>query len=119
MLSKCLQVKCLEFSLAVVYIVFISVLLLWGLLHRKRVREGPSSKTNPLVNMRDESEPVDKQETPLQPVQVCNDFFTSPIFHVTSMFLFESCRLSRSLKHECFVVLICFYCSLLTHCFIY
>lgn len=46
-----LEVKCLELSLAVVYIAFISAFFLWGLLHRRRVKEGPSSKTDPLSNV--------------------------------------------------------------------
>lgn len=66
-----LEVKCLELSLAIVYIVFISVLLLWGLLHRKRVKEHPSFRTNRLLNAEDESElqTVNKPESSIQPAQ--------------------------------------------------
>ncbi|XP_020260992.1 Niemann-Pick C1 protein-like isoform X2 [Asparagus officinalis] len=70
-----LEVRCLELSLAIMYIAFICAILLWTLLHRRRVKKDPSSRTNPLVNVRDENElqGADKQENSVQHVQIPED----------------------------------------------
>lgn len=50
-----LKVKCLEFSIAVVYIVLLaSSFLIWGLLHRRGKKEGPHLSTNPISNAKEE-----------------------------------------------------------------
>ncbi|KAF8410301.1 hypothetical protein HHK36_002827 [Tetracentron sinense] len=59
-----LKVKCIEFSLAILYIVLVSAFFGWGLFHRKSERRSPASRMKPLLNARDESElhPVNKQK---------------------------------------------------------
>ncbi|XAR73057.1 hypothetical protein NMG60_11019915 [Bertholletia excelsa] len=51
-----LKLKCIEFSLAVFYIILVSALFGWALFHRKRERRISSSSTKPLLNDADESE---------------------------------------------------------------
>ncbi|XP_068639984.1 uncharacterized protein [Aristolochia californica] len=67
-----LHVKCIELSLTLLYIVLVSVLLGWGFLHTKRDRGGPSLRTKPLLNIRDESglQSVNKEESETHPEQV-------------------------------------------------
>ncbi|XP_072956194.1 uncharacterized protein [Typha angustifolia] len=61
-----LKVKCLEFSLAVVYLVLLPAFLAWGLLNRKGKRIGLSSKTESLQNVQDQNQlhSLSKQELP-------------------------------------------------------
>ncbi|XP_038979789.1 NPC intracellular cholesterol transporter 1-like isoform X2 [Phoenix dactylifera] len=69
-----LKVKCLDFSLAILYLLIISAFLVWGLLHRKQERTDPS-RTKPLLNVKDEYElhSVNKQEISIQPTQVSEE----------------------------------------------
>ncbi|VAH50462.1 unnamed protein product [Triticum turgidum subsp. durum] len=50
-----LKAECLDFSLVVVYIVFLCAILLWGLLYRSRGRTGFPSQTKPPKNADDKS----------------------------------------------------------------
>uniref|UniRef100_A0A453CMN3 SSD domain-containing protein n=1 Tax=Aegilops tauschii subsp. strangulata TaxID=200361 RepID=A0A453CMN3_AEGTS len=50
-----LKAECLDFSLVVVYIVFLCAILLWGLLYRTRGRTGFPSQTKPPKNADDKS----------------------------------------------------------------
>ncbi|OVA00612.1 Sterol-sensing domain [Macleaya cordata] len=65
-----LKVKCLDFSLAILYIVLVSTFFGWGLFH-KRERRSPASRLKPLLNVRDEGElhSVNKQKD-THPVQM-------------------------------------------------
>lgn len=66
-----MQVKCVEFSLAIVYIVLVTAFFGWGLLHRTRERKGPSPRMKPLLNVKDEGgHSVNKQEDESHPMQV-------------------------------------------------
>ncbi|XP_073112906.1 uncharacterized protein [Elaeis guineensis] len=69
-----LKVKCLDFSLAILYLLTISAILAWGLLHRKQERTGPS-RTKLFLNVKDENElhSVNKQEISTQPNQVSEE----------------------------------------------
>ncbi|KAK9286900.1 hypothetical protein L1049_015307 [Liquidambar formosana] len=51
-----LEVKCIEFSLAILYIILVSVFFGWGLFHRRRERRKPVSSMKPLLNFMDEGE---------------------------------------------------------------
>uniref|UniRef100_A0A453CMN6 SSD domain-containing protein n=1 Tax=Aegilops tauschii subsp. strangulata TaxID=200361 RepID=A0A453CMN6_AEGTS len=54
-LSDSSGAECLDFSLVVVYIVFLCAILLWGLLYRTRGRTGFPSQTKPPKNADDKS----------------------------------------------------------------
>ncbi|XP_042511025.1 NPC intracellular cholesterol transporter 1-like isoform X2 [Macadamia integrifolia] len=66
-----LKVKCLDFSMAILYIVLVSAFFGWGLFHRTRKRSS-ASKMKPLLNIRDECEPnsVNKQKDETVPMQM-------------------------------------------------
>ncbi|KAJ6830561.1 Niemann-Pick C1 protein-like isoform X1 [Iris pallida] len=68
-----LKVKCLEISLVIVYIVLVSSLLAWGLLHRRK--RGQSSRAKPSMNIKDENSlhAVNKEETSTQPSQISGE----------------------------------------------
>ncbi|XP_077246845.1 uncharacterized protein LOC143886669 [Tasmannia lanceolata] len=51
-----LKVKCIEFSLAILYVLLVSVFFGWGFFHRTTGRRGPSSRMKLLLNVKDESE---------------------------------------------------------------
>ncbi|KAI8533267.1 hypothetical protein RHMOL_Rhmol11G0284500 [Rhododendron molle] len=51
-----LKVKCVEFSLAIFYIILVSALFGWALFHRRRERRISSSSMTPLLNYADEGE---------------------------------------------------------------
>ncbi|PSS21814.1 Niemann-Pick C1 protein [Actinidia chinensis var. chinensis] len=51
-----LKVKCIEFSLAIFYILLVSTLLGWALFHRKGERRISSSSMKPLLSYTDEGE---------------------------------------------------------------
>ncbi|CAD5196507.1 unnamed protein product [Musa acuminata subsp. malaccensis] len=61
-----LKIKCLDFSLAIVYLFLVSAFLLWGFVYRKK-RAGPS-RTKALLNVRDDNNhnSGDKKEAPSQ-----------------------------------------------------
>ncbi|XP_009384014.2 uncharacterized protein LOC103971663 [Musa acuminata AAA Group] len=61
-----LKIKCLDFSLAIVYLFLVSAFLLWGFVYRKK-RAGPS-RTKTLLNVRDDNNhnSGDKKEAPSQ-----------------------------------------------------
>lgn len=64
-----IQVKCIEFSLAILYIVLVSAFFGWGLFHRTRERRRiPASNMKPLLNFEDEK---------LTTLKVDSDFFFS------------------------------------------
>ncbi|XP_019052018.1 PREDICTED: Niemann-Pick C1 protein-like [Nelumbo nucifera] len=67
-----LKVKCVEFSLAILYIVLVSSFLVWGFFHRTRGKKGPVSRLKPLLNAVDESElhSVNKQKDDIQTMQI-------------------------------------------------
>ncbi|XP_043713679.1 NPC intracellular cholesterol transporter 1-like isoform X2 [Telopea speciosissima] len=66
-----LKVRCLDFSMAILYIVLVSAFFGWGLFRRTRKRSS-ASKMKPLLNMRDEYEPnsVNKQKDETVPMQM-------------------------------------------------
>ncbi|KAJ8618328.1 hypothetical protein MRB53_014514 [Persea americana] len=69
-----LKVKCVEFSLAIVYIVLVTAFFGWGLLHRTRERKGPSPRMKPLLNVKDEGgHSVNKQEDESHPMQISEE----------------------------------------------
>lgn len=51
-----LQVKCIEFSLALLYIVLVSLFFGWGLFRRTSERRTLASTTKPLLKVTDEGE---------------------------------------------------------------
>lgn len=61
-----MQIKCLDFSLAIVYLFLVSAFLLWGFVYRKK-RAGPS-RTKTMLNVRDDKNhnSGDKKEAPSQ-----------------------------------------------------
>ncbi|XP_058098545.1 uncharacterized protein LOC131243314 isoform X2 [Magnolia sinica] len=66
-----LKVKCLEFSLAILYIILVSAFFGWGFLHRRKERS-PSSRMKHLLNAKEESEvhSVNKQGDESRSVQI-------------------------------------------------
>ncbi|KAM3388798.1 hypothetical protein ACQJBY_011126 [Aegilops geniculata] len=65
-----LKAGCLDFSLAVVYIVFLCAILLWGLLYRTRGRKGFPSQTKPPKNADDKLHSNNNGNVPENSVQV-------------------------------------------------
>ncbi|VAH35214.1 unnamed protein product [Triticum turgidum subsp. durum] len=65
-----LKAGCLDFSLAVVYIVFLCAILLWGLLYRTRGRTGFPSQTKPPKNADDKLHSNNNGNVPENSVQV-------------------------------------------------
>uniref|UniRef100_A0A1D1YJ54 Niemann-Pick C1 protein n=1 Tax=Anthurium amnicola TaxID=1678845 RepID=A0A1D1YJ54_9ARAE len=67
-----LKVKCLDFSLAILYVFLASAFLGWGFLHRNREITISSPRTRPLLNVKipDELHSVDKQEHSIGSAQV-------------------------------------------------
>lgn len=47
----CFQVKCIDFSAAILYILLISAFFGWGLFHRTRERRRAESSNEPLLNV--------------------------------------------------------------------
>ncbi|OAY77489.1 Niemann-Pick C1 protein [Ananas comosus] len=70
-----LKVKCLEFSLAIVYFVLLAAFLTWVSLHRKRERVGLFSRTEPLQNVQDQNQlhSVSKEELSGRPLQITEE----------------------------------------------
>lgn len=61
-----LKVRCIELSVAILYVLFVSAFLGWGLFHRTRERRTPSSIMEPLLNaLHDEidSDKIQKNES--------------------------------------------------------
>ncbi|KAF8405540.1 hypothetical protein HHK36_010447 [Tetracentron sinense] len=71
-----LKVKCIEFSLAVLYIVLVSAFFGWGVFHRTRERRSPASRMRPLLNVMDEGElhSFNKQKDDNLPMQMLEEF---------------------------------------------
>ncbi|KAH7664268.1 Protein patched/dispatched protein [Dioscorea alata] len=67
-----LKIKCIVFSLGIVYVALISAIFGWGIIHLRRKKTGPSSKTKPLLNVMDETElpSINNQEQSAQPIQI-------------------------------------------------
>ncbi|EMS45294.1 Niemann-Pick C1 protein [Triticum urartu] len=65
-----LKAGCLDFSLAVVYIVFLCAILLWGLLYRTRGRTGFPSQTKPPKNADDKLHSNNNGNVPENSVQL-------------------------------------------------
>ncbi|KAG8065787.1 hypothetical protein GUJ93_ZPchr0004g40138 [Zizania palustris] len=59
-----LKVKCLDFSLLVVYLVLLCIFLLWAFLYRTRGRTGMSSQTKPLKNAEDKFQSSNNGQVP-------------------------------------------------------
>ncbi|KAL5215204.1 hypothetical protein ABZP36_004356 [Zizania latifolia] len=59
-----LKVKCLDFSLVVVYLVLLCIFLLWAFLYRTRGRTGMSSQTKPLKNAEDKFQSSNNGKVP-------------------------------------------------------
>ncbi|KAJ4962755.1 hypothetical protein NE237_022694 [Protea cynaroides] len=66
-----LKVKCLDFSMAILYILLVSAFFGWGLFHRTR-KSIPATKMNPLLSVGDEcgSISVNKQKDETIPIQM-------------------------------------------------
>lgn len=47
------QARCIEFSLAILYIILVSMFLGWGFFHKKK-QGNPASRTKPLMNVTDD-----------------------------------------------------------------
>lgn len=61
-----MQIRCIEFTVAILYILFVSAFFGWGLFHQKMERRRHSSSTEPLLNvMRDDfdSDNLQKDES--------------------------------------------------------
>ncbi|KAK9271226.1 hypothetical protein L1049_026816 [Liquidambar formosana] len=69
-----LKAKCIEFSLAVLYIILVSVFFGWGLFHRTRERN-PASRMKPLLNVMAGSQlhSVNGQKDENLPMQMLED----------------------------------------------
>lgn len=69
-----LKARCIEVSVAILYIVLVSVFLGWGFFHRKRERS-PTSRTKPLMNVNDGGviRQVNKQKDENIPMQMLED----------------------------------------------
>ncbi|XP_077219940.1 uncharacterized protein LOC143854074 isoform X2 [Tasmannia lanceolata] len=66
-----LKVKCIELSLAILYILLVSAFFGWGLFHRTTGRRSSSSRRKPLLNVKYESElhSVNKQKDDCRSLQ--------------------------------------------------
>ncbi|XP_057966308.1 uncharacterized protein LOC131156550 [Malania oleifera] len=51
-----LEAKCIEFALAILYIILVCAFFGWGLFHRTRERRRPASTMKPLLNIMDDHE---------------------------------------------------------------
>lgn len=47
-----MQARCIEFSVAILYIILVSMFLGWGFFHKKK-QGNPASRTKPLMNVSD------------------------------------------------------------------
>nr|CAB3487941.1 unnamed protein product [Digitaria exilis] len=65
-----LKVKCLDFSLVIVYLALLCAFLLWGLLYRTRGRTAFSLQTKPLQNSDDKPGSNENGKSPHNSVQV-------------------------------------------------
>ncbi|MCL7035268.1 hypothetical protein MKW94_006392, partial [Papaver nudicaule] len=65
-----LKVQCLDFSLAILYIVLVSTFFGWGLFHKKE-RKSAASRLKPLLNVTDEGvNSINKQKDDIHHVQM-------------------------------------------------
>ncbi|KAI3843417.1 hypothetical protein MKX03_024311 [Papaver bracteatum] len=66
-----LKVQCLDFSLAILYIVLVSTFFGWGLFHKKETKSA-ASRLKPLLNVKDEgvNNSINKQKNDVHPVQM-------------------------------------------------
>ncbi|KAL4186468.1 hypothetical protein AMTRI_Chr09g34040 [Amborella trichopoda] len=69
------KVRCVDFTLTIIYIVLISTFFGWGILRRTRVRSSHSPRMRPLLNAEDENQlrSADKQEKEIRPAQMSDD----------------------------------------------
>ncbi|KAM7513994.1 hypothetical protein LguiA_003577 [Lonicera macranthoides] len=69
-----LKARCIEFAVAILYIILVSVFLGWGLFQRKR-EKSPASRTKPLLNVTDGGvvHHVNRQKDENVPMQMLED----------------------------------------------